>query len=149
MKGQATRWAFGLLAGITLTAQAAEPSVPGGATAMLGQAIDWAAVQPIASVSVHPMSAVEAPAQYRDHSDYLLIEGSIVDGRSGEMLMQPRLIMRRGEPASIEVGRADRIVMKLTVLVGDGDRLATTVTEIRNAGVLTGASTIRFAFGGF
>lgn len=149
---RAARWTGGWMLALAMAAARAAGADAGAVAAPspgpYGAAIDWSAVQPVASVSVHALTAADAPAQYRDRADYCLVEGRIIDVRSGETLMEPRLILRRGDPASIEVGRADRVVMKLTVHVAETGGIATTTTELRNAGVLTSSSTTRFVLAG-
>ena len=120
--------------------------VAASGVALAGDATDWTNAQPVASLSVRPMKADEAPASLKQRDGMFVVEGTIVDLRSGHTLMKPRLIVHRGDTATIEGGVTDRVMMKVTVLVETGSDSASTTTELRDGGVVTSTSTTRFSF---
>jgi hypothetical protein len=125
----------------------AQSPPPGEISTMpTAQGIDWRAVQPVASLSVRPLSQSEAPIQYRSRRGLFVLEGTVTDARSGRTLMNPRLIVSpSGVPTSVEIGRQDELLLRLTVQVASRDEVSTT-TELRRAGELVSSSTTRFAF---
>ena len=140
--------ACGSLACATLAACTAPPLAPRAeATASSARAsvVDWTAVRPVADVSVHAMSAAEAPPQLRGGKGYFVVEGRIVDLKSGTALAKPRLFVRRGSEATMELGDTDRVMMKVTVLIDDKTDYVSTATEVRDGGKLIKTSTTRFA----
>jgi hypothetical protein len=114
------------------------------ATAAPATDVDWRAVQPVASLEVSPLDPAKVPAEYRSRRDLFVLEGAVTDARSGHTLMNPRLIVTPGVPTSVEIGRQDELLLKLTVRVASRDEMSTT-TELRRAGELISTSTTRFA----
>lgn len=136
MKRRVMTWGSALFVGSTAMAQAAEPP---------SSVADWADAQPVASLSVRPLTAAEAPSHLKDREGLFVVEGAIVDLRSGHTLMKPRLIVHRGDTATIEGGVFDRVMMKLTVQIDATADGANTSTDLRDNGVVTSTSTTRFS----
>ena len=140
------RWTCGCLLGVAgiASATAAEPSIdPTRGVA------DWTDAQPVASISIRPLSTDEAPPQLKDRDGLFVVEGTVIDLRSGNTLMKPRLIVHRGDRATIEGGVTDRLMMKVTVLIDASVDRASTTTELRDGGVVTSSSTTHFSFAPF
>jgi hypothetical protein len=106
--------------------------------------VDWHAVQPVASLQVSPLDPADAPEAYRSRKGLYVLEGAVTDARSGRTLMNPKLIVAPGVPTSVEIGKQDALLLKLTVNVASRDELSTT-TELRRGGELVSTSTTRFA----
>ena len=129
-----------ILLGACSLAQAGEPTSP------TATAADWSRAQPVASLSIRPLAPADAPAQLKDREGLFVVEGTIIDLQTGRTLMKPRLIVHRGDTATIEGGVFDRVMMKLTVLIDPTADSASTTTELRDHGIVTGSSTTRFSF---
>jgi hypothetical protein len=126
-----------ILLGASSLVQAGEPTAT---------AADWSHAQPVASLAVRPMTPAEAPASLKDRDGMFVIEGTIIDLQTGNPLMKPRLIVHRGDTATIEGGVFDRVMIKLTVLIDPSVDSASTTTELRDNGIVTSSSTTRFSF---
>ena len=126
-----------IVLGASALAQAGEPAAT---------AADWSGAQPVASLSIRPMAPAEAPAQLQDREGMFIVEGTIVDLKTGHTLMKPRLIVHRRDTATIESGVFDRVMMKMTVRIDPSVDSASTTTELRDNGIVTSSSTTRFSF---
>lgn len=131
-------WSLGaLVSSASMQVVAGEPAAA---------AVDWAHAQPVAALAVRPMAPDEAPLALKDREGLYVLDGTIVDLRTGHTLMSPRLIVHRGDEATIERDATDGVVMKLTVRVDATTDRASTTTELRDNGVVTSTSTTRFSF---
>ncbi len=107
-------------------------------------AADRATTRPFATVTAHRLDpAEEAPVQLKGGDGIYVVEGRVVDVSTGAVMSRPRLYVRPGVTATIEIGAEDRDGLTMTVRVDETERYVDATTELRHGGEVVGHSTSR------